>query len=607
MPSTHDSSGVPGAVDLPFHAWAPTPPMGWNSWDAFGTTVTEAEVRAQAETMAAEFRRYGWQYIVVDIQWYEPGATGYGYRAGVPLTLDAWGRLSPAPNRFPSAAGGQGFRPLGDFVHGLGLKLGLHLMRGIPRLAVTKNLPILGTPHHAADIADRTSVCPWNPDMFGVDMAKPGAQAYYDAVFELLASWGVDYVKLDDMSRPYHDHEPEIAAVRRAIDRTGRAMVLSLSPGETALTAAEHVRRHANLWRISDDFWDNWDALREQFARLVQWNVHRGTGYWPDADMLPLGVLDRGRRTTRLTKDEQFTLMTLWSITRSPLMHGGDLTRTDELTRGLLTNPEVLAVNQQSSGNRPLFDRDGLMAWAADVPASPDRYLAVFNARDLIPLSPERADARVEVTSSERGAEVAPAEIDLDVTGAEKLLLWVDDGGPNRAHDFAVWGAPRVVLGEGREHPLTPSDWTKASGWWGNQPSERAPSGEPLSVGGRVFHHGLGAHTKSLIEFDLPQGSRRFRASCGFEDSSLRAPDARLRFLVFAPERTTMAETPGLAIPIQAEELELYAPVRVRDLWTHEDLGEFQGRFAPMVAWHGARLFRVSPLASNARTSSGIG
>jgi hypothetical protein len=204
--------------------------------------------------------------------------------------------------------------------------------------------------------------------MYGVDMKKPGAQAYYNSVFELLGSWGVDFVKVDDMSRPYNDHAPEIEAVRHAIDRTRRPMVLSLSPGETPLDAADHARRHANLWRISDDFWDTWPALLEQFARLEKWNAFRGAGYWPDADMLPLGVLDLGKRTTRFTRDEQITLMTLWSIARSPLIMGGDLRKLDDFTLSLLTNDDVLAVNQHSTANRPLFNRDGLVAWIADVP-----------------------------------------------------------------------------------------------------------------------------------------------------------------------------------------------------------------------------------------------
>jgi phospholipase/lecithinase/hemolysin len=363
-----------------FHTWAPAPPMGWNSWDAFGTTITEAQAKAQADYMAEHLRAYGWSLLTVDIQWYEPGAEGHNYRPDAPLVMDEFGRLLPAPNRFPSAADGAGFKPLADYAHARGLKFGIHLMRGIPRLAVTRNLPVKGTNVRASDIANRASVCAWNPDMYGVDMAKPGAQAYYDSVFELIASWGVDFVKVDDISRPYHDNEREIEAIRAAIDRTNRPIVLSLSPGETALDAADHAQRHANMWRISDDFWDQWRLLREQFTRLRNWNPHRGPGYWPDADMLPLGVL--GKRTTRFTPDEQRTLMTLWCIARSPLIHGGDMTKTDAFTLSLLTNPEVIAVNQASTGNRPLFERDGLVAWIADVPGSRDRYLALFNTRD---------------------------------------------------------------------------------------------------------------------------------------------------------------------------------------------------------------------------------
>jgi len=370
------------AADPDFRSWAPTPPMGWNSWDSFATTITESQVKAEADVMDARLKAHGWQYVVVDIQWYEPAATGYDYRKGATLSLDGWGRLQPAENRFPSASGGAGFRSLADYVHSRGLRFGIHLMRGIPRQAVDGNLPVKGTPFHARDIADLASLCPWNTDMYGVDMSKPGAQAYYDSVFALIASWGVDFVKVDDISRPYHEHAREIEAVRQAIDRCGRPIVLSLSPGETALAAAEHVGRHANMWRISDDFWDNWKALDEQFARLENWNPHRAPGAWPDADMLPLGVLELGKRRTHFTPDEQRVVMTLWSIARSPLMFGGDLAKLDDFTLSLLTNDEVLAVNQHSSNNRPLYDRGGRIAWVADVPGSPDRYVAVFNATE---------------------------------------------------------------------------------------------------------------------------------------------------------------------------------------------------------------------------------
>jgi hypothetical protein len=354
--------------------------MGWNSWDCFATTITEAQARAEADVMARRLRAHGWEYLTVDIQWYEPGADDFNYRQGAPLVMDSCGRLLPAPNRFPSAASGAGFRSLAAYVHGRGLKFGVHLLRGVPRQAVAQNTPVLGTPYHAADIADPTSTCPWNTDMVGVDLAKPGAQAYYDSVFALLAQWGVDFVKVDDLSQPYH--AAEVAAIRAAIDRTGRPIVLSLSPGPTPLADGPDVAARANLWRISGDFWDRWPALVAQFARLDQWTAFRGPGHFPDADMLPLGTIDLGRRRTHFTPDEQRTLVTLWSIARSPLILGADLTKLDEATLELITNDEVLAVDQASSGNRQLFRRYGLVAWVADVPGSPDRYLALFNLRD---------------------------------------------------------------------------------------------------------------------------------------------------------------------------------------------------------------------------------
>lgn len=370
------ADGQPAFLD-----WAQKPPMGWNSWDCFATTVTEAQTKAQADFMAEKLARYGWSYVVVDIQWYEPDAKNFDYRKDARLVMDEWGRLLPAENRFPSAADDVGFKTLADYIHGKGLKFGLHLLRGIPRQAVDKNTPIKNTAYHAADITDKNDTCPWNPDMYGVDMTKPGAQEYYNSVFDLIAQWGVDFVKVDDISRPYHQHKAEIEAVRKAIDQTGRPMVLSLSPGETALDAADHVAKNANMWRISDDFWDKWELLLSQFERLNKWSRHIGPGHWPDADMLPLGVVGQGRRTN-FTKDEQYTLMTLWSIARSPLIFGGDMTKMDDFTLSLLTNEEVLAVDQDSGGNRQLFRKDGLVAWVADAPNSTDKYLAVFNTRN---------------------------------------------------------------------------------------------------------------------------------------------------------------------------------------------------------------------------------
>ncbi|TCS03492.1 glycoside hydrolase family 27 protein [Caulobacter sp. BK020] len=357
---------------------APTPPMGWNSWNSFATTINEAQTLEQAAIMTRELRPAGYDILTVDIQWYEPGASSYTYAAKPVPTLDDHGRLLPAPNRFPSSAGGKGFKPLADRIHALGLRFGVHLMRGAPRLAVERGLKVLGTDISLADIVDKRSICPWNPDMYGVDMSKPGAQAYYDSVFALLASWGVDFVKVDDLARPYDAHRAEIEAIHRAIGRTGRPIVLSMSPGETPVVRGAHARQYAQMWRISDDFWDDWKMLDAQFTRLENWSPYIGDGGWPDADMLPLGRLALGERDTKFTPDEQRTLMTLWSIARSPLIMGGDLRHLDAPTKALLTNREVIAVNQASRDNRPHFVEDGMRVWTAKA-TNGDAYLALFN------------------------------------------------------------------------------------------------------------------------------------------------------------------------------------------------------------------------------------
>ncbi len=370
-----------------FRRLAPSPPMGWNSWDSFGPAIDEAAARANAAVMAKQLLPHGYNIFTIAIQWYEPGANSDESRHGAELTMDQWGRLVPAPNRFASAAAGAGFKPLADQIHSLGLKFGLHMLRGVLRLAANRNTPILGTRHRAGDIADRVNVCPWNTDMYGVDMSKRGAQEYYDSVLALYASWGVDFIKADDMSRPYVRNQPEIHALRRALDRCGRAMILSLSPGETPLDAAVDVAQNANMWRVSDDFRDAWPLLLEQFDRLKNWSIYRRDGNWPDADILPLGVLGMGRRKTRLNAAEQTTLLTLWSIARSPLIMGGDLRKLDDFTLSLLTNDEVLGVNQSSEDNREIFRGDGLAAWQARPTRGAGTYLAVFNLRDATPAS----------------------------------------------------------------------------------------------------------------------------------------------------------------------------------------------------------------------------
>jgi hypothetical protein len=368
--------------------------MGWNSWDCYGAAVREEEIKANADYMAANLAGSGWEYIVVDIQWYEPGANSSRYRKYVPLEMDGYSRLVPATNRFPSAAGEKGFKPLADYVHGLGLKFGIHIMRGIPRQAVHAGTPILGCTATARDIAHPNLICPWNTDMYGVDTEADGAQAYYDSIFALYASWGVDFVKVDDIadSKLYGGpHLAEIGLIRAAIDACGRKIVLSLSPGPAAVAQGGAFIGKANMWRITDDYWDKWELLEDMFDRCERWYPFVGEGHWPDCDMLPLGHIgirsvDGGAsdRRTRFTRDEQKTMLTLWSIFRSPLMIGGELRDNDEWTLGLLTNPEVLAVNRSGARPRPVVGRDsaagksGEVLWASDGPEG-STYVALFN------------------------------------------------------------------------------------------------------------------------------------------------------------------------------------------------------------------------------------
>lgn len=375
------------------HQFAVTPPLGWNSWDCYGAAVREEEVRGNAEYMAEHLKPYGWEYVVVDIQWYEPGAESSVYRPYVPLEMDEYSRLIPAANRFPSAAGGKGFKPLADYVHSLGLKFGIHIMRGIPRQAVHADTPLLGTAATARSIAKTWdgAICKWNTDMYGVDPAKEGAQEYYNSLFDLYASWGVDYVKVDDIAASllYGIQMDEIKLIRNAIDQCGRPMVLSLSPGPAPLEYAEELIGQANMWRMTDDYWDIWRLLYAMFERCEKWAPYVGEGHWPDCDMLPLGHLgirsvDGGAsdRWTRFTKDEQVTMMTLWSIFRSPLMFGGEMRDNDEWTLSLLTNEEVLAVLRDGRDARQLFREEDRIVWTSREAGGSGMFVALFNASE---------------------------------------------------------------------------------------------------------------------------------------------------------------------------------------------------------------------------------
>jgi hypothetical protein len=366
--------------------------MGWNSWDSYGRTLNEESIKANAKWLAKNLKRFGWEYVVVDEGWYLANLK-QNDDSHVVFEMDEYGRYVPVPARFPSAGKNRTFKPLADYLHSLGLKFGLHILRGIPREAVDRNLPIAGSPFHAKDAAEISDVCPWNTYNYGLNPAHPAAQAYYDSLASQYASWGVDFVKIDCISdHPYKGDEIRMFA--EAMKKVGRPMVVSLSPGPTSIEKRAEVSRYSNMWRISDDIWDVWystkgfpQGVKNQFARAALWAGVAQPGHWPDADMLPIGSLRPAAgwgepRETRLSHDEQRTMLTLWSIFRSPLIMGGNLTEADAWTTSLLTNPEVIAVDQHSRDNKPVVSDENIIVWTARAESGSDLYVAVFNVSD---------------------------------------------------------------------------------------------------------------------------------------------------------------------------------------------------------------------------------
>ncbi len=417
---------------------APTPPMGWNSWDCFGMDITDEQLMATADYMAKHLKEYGWEYVVLDMGWnYGEGLNTSNFRMEKPpQVMDEYGRLVPSLKKFPSAADGHGLKPVADYVHSLGLKFGIHIMRGIPWQAVEQNTPIKGTGFTARDIATTDNACTWYHGMLSVDVTKQGAQEYYNSLMEMYADWGVDFIKADDvLKRPYH--KGEIEAIQKAIENCGRPIVLSLSAGPIQVHSVQHLRSNSHMWRITGDMWDHWSFIERTFNYCREWQSFVMPNHWPDCDMLPFGKLringtdgmlaeslglereETVNEYSRLTEDEKRTVMGLWAIFRSPLMMGGNLLDMDQPTYELLTNREVLAINQGSINNRELRFDEKESIWIAEDPESGEKYVAMFNFSESSP-------AKIRVSWEELGIEGKYSVRDLwlqqNIGKAEKNL-----------------------------------------------------------------------------------------------------------------------------------------------------------------------------------------
>jgi alpha-galactosidase len=376
---------------------APTPPMGWNSWDSYGLRINEQQFRENVEVLATKLKPFGYTYAVIDEGWYMVNPEDRPKPELLKYAVDENGRFIPVTDRFPSAlqnGKNTGFKELANSVHAKGAKFGVHIVRGIPRESVTRNLPIEGSPFEAQDAADQSDACPWDPTSWGIKDAAAG-QAWYDSLLRQYANWGVDFLKVDCIAD--HPYKPaEIRQIKLAIEHSGRDIVLSLSPGPTAVEHHAEVGELAQAWRISNDIWDLWIGkadfpigIRDQFENAARWAEYTKPGNWPDADMLPVGELrpypdvGPGVRHTRLTPAEQQTQLSLWAMARSPLIIGANLTLLDQSTTRLLCNPDILKINQTATASRQVLHEGELVIWTADLPGDV-HAVAAFNLGEKI-------------------------------------------------------------------------------------------------------------------------------------------------------------------------------------------------------------------------------
>lgn len=531
-----------------FREWAQTPPMGWNSWDCYASAVTESQVRQNAEFMRDNLLEYGWNYVIIDIRWYTDD-TGRWYNQSNPVfTYDRYGRYMPDTGRFPSAADGKGFKTLGDELHAMGLKWGIHIMRGVPKVAVQNKCPILGTPYTCDQICKTDTLCTWLSDNYSIDCTKPGAQEYYNSIINMYAEWGIDFLKVDDLSRPYHDGE--IWLLRNAIDQCGRDIVFSLSPGATPLEKAADCQSKANMWRMMDDFWDSWSDLYKEFELCANWNQHRQPGNYPDCDMLPLGRMELSNssyggngRWTNFTTDEQRTMMTLWTIFKSPLFFSGDFTYNDDWTNSLLKNRDAIYVNQHSADNRQISNNKAAVVWAADDPDSQAKYAAVFN----ITGNDNWIRYNESLYSSETISYLTDGygvDVSVDVSGCTQLALVVDDAGNGNSYDHGDWINPCVVLSNGTEYELTSSDVVRTytnSYYNVVRWNRNVTNTGNLTVGGTQYTKGFSADANAMVLFNLPAGAKTFKGFGAIDDTGRTQANSTssIKFMVFGGDPTS--------------------------------------------------------------------
>ena len=544
-----------------FRTWAPTPPMGWNSWDCYYSSANEKVVMDNARYIAEKgLDEYGWEYVVLDIRWYANhpslGGGNYNQRGDQDCVLDEYGRYLPSPSRFPSCmvdGVNQGFKAMADSIHRMGLKFGIHIMRGLPKYILNnpsayKLKGSESTPWSQV-YTNTTPECTWLKDNLTIQNNEAG-QLYYNSIFDLYAEWGVDFIKIDDLSRPFHTDE--IRMIRKAIDQTGRPIVLSLSPGKTQFEYAQDCLDNANMWRMMDDLWDTWSGVDLVFREAAEWAQYARPGNYADCDMLPLGHIaatigdpgycsaDKGH-WTNLTQDEQYTVMTLWGICHSPLFFGGDMTKNDDFTNSLLTNEEYHQMHKYGVEAHEVSTNEdnGHTVWTSIDPATGNRYLALFNRATTRWVEGSKALYCSETVAYTTDGHAVEVDIKWP-EGSKQLVLVVDDGGDNYNYDHGDWINPTLVLADGSEVELTGKYLTRtytASYFNRVNENKNVEHGGAMKVLGQTYERGFSTDANAALFFTIPDDMEvvRFKALAAADDSGIgqTGSTTTLRFMVF--------------------------------------------------------------------------
>lgn len=380
-----------------------TPVLGWSTWSFLRKEPTAAKMEAQARALRdSGLQKLGYEYVNLDDFWYQcPGSQG--------PNVDSYGRWVTDPSRFPPQGDTDGIKVVADYIHSLGMKFGIYVTPGISKQAVSKNTQVKGTSYTAAQIAE-PSVTESNYNckgMVGINYTKPGAQDYINSWADMLASWGVDYIKIDGM---HNKNVPDIKAWSTAIRQSGRPMILDVTQGGYTTAIAPVLMKYANQWEFAPDVecyrcekhdssypLTSWVDVAKRFDYVAEWQPYAGPGGFNDYDSIEVG----NGGNDGLTPDERRTQLSLWGLGASPFILGVDLTHLDPMDLTYLKNAAVLHVDQDAIAAKRIVNNGNQQVFAK-TESNGDVIVGLFNTGETAQKISVEASA-VGLSTSERG------------------------------------------------------------------------------------------------------------------------------------------------------------------------------------------------------------